>query len=84
MPPLAASVVEYAWFLTAPGRELVVMVRTGVIVRVRVAERLCDGFPESVTDTERVKLPAADGVPVMAPVEALTVSPEGGPVADQE
>jgi hypothetical protein len=51
---------------------------TGVIVRAKLTDLVCAGLPESVTlKVSGVLLTAVDGVPVMAPVEALRLKPAG-------
>jgi hypothetical protein len=48
------------------------------MLRLRLTDWLCAGLPESVAlKVSGVLLTAADGVPVMAPVEALRLSPAG-------
>ena len=50
----------------------------GAIVSVRFAVCVCAGLPESVTlKVSGVLVTAAVGVPVIAPVEALRLSPAG-------
>ena len=50
----------------------------GAMVRLRLTDWLCAGLPESVTlKVSGVLVMAADGVPVMAPVEALRLRPAG-------
>jgi hypothetical protein len=70
--------------VTPAGKDAVVIVRAGVIVsdRLRVALALV-GLVESVTVTFTVLVPAAVGVPPIAPVAVLSVTPAGKPVADQ-
>jgi hypothetical protein len=61
------------------GSELVVITRGAAeIVRVRFTDWVCAGLPESVTlKVSGVLVTAAVGVPVIAPVEALRLSPAG-------
>ena len=50
----------------------------GAIVSVKLTDLVCAGLPESVAlKVSGVLLTAADGVPVMAPVEALRLKPAG-------
>ena len=50
----------------------------------KLAEALCWGLVESFTVTFAVAVPAGPaGVPLITPVVALIVNPEGKPVADQ-
>ena len=69
-----------------PGRE-VVLTESGAEETVidRLAEAVLAGLLESVTCTVKLEVPAAVGVPVMAPVEALRLSPAGSEplVSDQ-
>jgi hypothetical protein len=61
-----------------------VIVRAFITVSVSRLVTLCGvGLVASLTVTLTVKVPAAPGVPVMAPELALMVSAEGRPVADQ-
>ena len=78
-PPLAATVAEYAVFVTPPGKEEVVMctgVALAVIVIPRVVVALCAGELESVTATVNEDVPAVVGVPLTCPA-LLSVSPAG-------
>ena len=66
---------------TPPGREAVVMDNAALTVIDRFAVAVtCVGLVESVTVIWAVLLPAALGVPVIAPA-ALIDSPAGNPVA---
>jgi hypothetical protein len=48
------------------------------MVKLRLTDWLCAGLPESVAlKVSGVLLTAADGVPVMAPVEAFRLRPVG-------
>ena len=50
----------------------------GAIVSVKLTDWVSVGLPESVTlKVSGVLLTAAEGVPVMAPVEAFRLSPAG-------
>ena len=82
MPPVAAREALYAEPTTAFVNDVVEMATgaTTTIVRLLVAV-IAVGVVESVTVTDTVLLPAAVGVPVMAPVDAFTVRPAGSPVA---
>ena len=60
------------------------MVRTGgAITRESVFETDTAGVAESVTVITTELVPAAVGVPEMAPVPEAMVNPAGKPVADQ-
>jgi hypothetical protein len=84
LPPLATRVAPYAVFTAPLGRDVVVMATAGAIVNVKflVAVR-CVGLVESVTVTATVLVPAAVGVPLIAPVDAFSVRPAGNPVVVQ-
>jgi hypothetical protein len=60
---------------TPDGREVVVTENATVIDRL--AEADLAGLLESVTSTVRPEEPEALGVPVIAPLEALRLSPAG-------
>jgi hypothetical protein len=47
------------------------------MVKVKLDVALCAGLSESVTENEKVKVPAAVGVPLIAPVEAFRLRPPG-------
>ena len=67
-----------------PGSEVVVMMRAGAMVSVRVADAVAwVGLVESVTVTVTALLPADVGVPDIWPVLLLMFNPEGRPLADQ-
>ncbi len=56
----------------------------GTIVSEKVLMAVCGaGMLESCTVMVTELTPAATGVPVICPVEALIVKPAGSPVADQ-
>ena len=81
VPPLAASVVEYAVPLCPPGTELVVIC-TGVTAAAIVIEKdfvaVCAvGVVESVTFAVKLNDPDAVGVPEIVPLEAFNVNPVG-------
>jgi hypothetical protein len=61
-----------------PGREVVVT-ESGAEETVidKLAEAVFTGLLESVTCTVKLEVPVAVGVPVMAPLEALRLSPPG-------
>ena len=60
------------------GREVVVTDRPGgETVINRLAEAVLGGLFESVTVTVKLEVPVAVGVPVIAPLEALRLSPAG-------
>ena len=69
----------YATLICPLGRELVVIVSVaGAIVNVRLTVFVCFGVPESCTwNVSGVLLTVAVGVPVIAPVEAFKLKPEG-------
>jgi hypothetical protein len=58
-----------------PGSEDVVIDNVGSTVSEKVFEAVFEA--ESVAVTIMLKVPDAPGVPLMAPVEALSVMPEG-------
>jgi hypothetical protein len=60
-----------------PGSEVVVTERGADIVIDKLAEAVFTGLLESVTCTVKLEVPVAVGVPVMAPLEALRLSPPG-------
>jgi hypothetical protein len=60
-----------------PGREVVVTESGADIVIDRLAEAVLAGLLESVTCTVKLAVPAAVGLPVMAPLEVLRLSPPG-------
>ena len=83
VPPLALTVALYAAPATPPGSDDVVMFSGAMTVSVRFAVAVrWDGLLESVTVIATVLAPAAVGVPLICPVEALRVNPAGSPVAD--
>jgi hypothetical protein len=61
--------------MTPDGREVVVTEKATVINRL--AEAVLAGVLESVTSTVKPEVPEALGVPVIAPLEALRLSPAG-------
>ena len=67
------------------GREVVVTESGINIVIDRLAEAVLAGLLESVTVTVKLEVPEAVGVPVIAPLEALRLSPAGSEpdVSDQ-
>jgi hypothetical protein len=77
-PPVAVSVCEYATPALPLLSAVVVIVSTELVdVIVMVAKALCGGTPESVTLNVRLAVPAADGVPLITPVAAFNVKPDG-------
>jgi hypothetical protein len=52
-----------------------------LIVIGKLAVAVCTVELESLTVTDTVVVPAASGVPAIAPVELLIVNPLGNPVA---
>ena len=78
-PPLAASVAEYAVFVTPPGSEEVVIctiVAAAVIVILKFADVLPTGELESLTLTVNDEVPVVLGVPLIWP-EPLRLKPAG-------
>ena len=69
MPVVAEAVVA-----------LVITGKPGLTVKARVAVPMPEAF---VALNAAAKVPVAVGVPVIAPVLALTLNPEGKPVADR-
>jgi hypothetical protein len=60
------------------GREVVVTAKPGgEVVIDRLAEAVLAGLLESVACTVKLEVPEALGVPVIAPLEALRLSPAG-------
>ena len=59
------------------GREVVVTESGINIVIDKLAEAVLAGLLESVTVTVKLEVPEAVGVPVIAPLEALRLSPAG-------
>ena len=81
VPPLPASVVEYAVPLCPAGTELVVIC-TGVTAAATVMLSDCVavfgvGEVESVTFAVKLKLPEVVGVPLICPDVAFRLSPAG-------
>jgi hypothetical protein len=77
VPPVAASVREY-WLPTLPfGSDVVVMLRVwaAAIVMLNCLVAICAAL--SVTRTVKVNIPAAVGVPEIAPVDEFSESPLG-------
>ena|ERR1035438_5035496 len=83
VPPVLASVCEYAVFTMPLASAVVVITRGGATNRIRFAVAVCCGIAESFTVTATVLLPAVAGVPPISPVEALIERFAGNPVADQ-
>jgi hypothetical protein len=77
MPPAAVRATEYELAKVLPGREVVLMETGGKIMIERLAEAVLGGLFESVTVTVKLEVPVAVGVPVIAPLEALRLSPAG-------
>jgi len=79
VPPVAASVVEYAVPTVPLGNDEVVIDRVaGAIVRLSVADLVCAGLLESVAvKVSEVAVAVAVGVPLIRPVEPFRVSPAG-------
>ena len=72
-PPAAESVAEYDAPVLAGASDSVVIVKPEVTVKAN--SRVACSLFRSVTRTVNVKDPAAAGVPVIAPVDALIDSP---------
>ena len=80
MPPVAPSVWLYAVPSVPPGSVNVVTLSGGALmVMLRLAFAVLAGFSESVTVTVKLICPTCGpvGLPVIAPVEAFSVSPAG-------
>ncbi len=75
MPPLADSCAEYGLPAMPSGNEEVRIASVAAIVIVN--ELVVFRKPESTTWTVKVKLPAALGVPMIAPVLAFRVKEVG-------
>jgi hypothetical protein len=81
LPPDPASVAAYAEFTAPFGSEVVPIASAGAITSGRFfVAVVCDAL-ESLTVTETLLVPAAVGVPLIAPVVAFRVRPAGSPVA---
>ena len=80
VPPLAASVVEYAVPTCSDGTEAVVTC-TGVTAAATVMPSdivvVCGVEEESLTCTVKIVVPACVGVPLIWPVDAVRLSPAG-------
>src|SRR5712671_2606649 len=77
IPPLAASVCEYATPYLAPGRLAVVMTSGAAMRMLRVCVFVCCGVPVSCTCTTKLApLVTAVGVPLITP-EVLSERPAG-------
>ena len=78
VPPVAASVPEYAVPTVPLGRDVVLIASPGgAIVNVKLALFKTAGDSESLTCAVTVKLPEAVGVPLSAPVAEFSVTPAG-------
>lgn len=77
VPPVAPSVVLYAVPTVPFGRLVVETASAALIVIVSALVTVCAGEPESVAFTVKFAVPAAVGVPVMAPVAAFKFNPAG-------
>src|SRR2546421_3237720 len=76
VPPEAARVTEYGTLTVPPGSTAgVVMTRLDAIIRVNALVALTDAL--SVTCTVKLNVPELVGVPVIAPVAAFKLKPEG-------
>ena len=78
-PPVAATLAEYAVPTVPPASVVVENTIAGGAATpiVNVCVELAAGDPESFTVTVNVTLPAAMGVPVIAPVDAFKLNPGG-------
>ena len=76
-PPLACTLALYAVPTTPLGRLVVVMTSWGLMVMLSDWFTVCGGVPESVAVTVKGTVPAAVGVPEIAPAP-LKLSPAGG------
>lgn len=79
-PPAAATLALYPALITPVGSEVVVTLKVGALmVMLRAAEAVLAGDSESVTLTVKLMTPTSGpvGVPVIAPVAALSESPAG-------
>ncbi len=78
MPPVACKLALYA-VPTVPLATVVVVIVSvaGETVSVRACVSVTGVAAESRTCAEKLKVPAAVGVPEIAPVLVLTVSPPG-------
>jgi hypothetical protein len=79
-PPLDAGVVHDRATLVLPATALSAVGAPGTVAETlidRFAEAVLAGLLESVTVTVKLEVPVAVGVPVMAPLEALRLSPAG-------
>ena len=76
VPPEAARVIEYGTLTVPPGSAAgVVMTRLDAIFRVNGLVALTEAL--SVTCTVKLNVPELVGVPVIAPVAAFKLKPEG-------
>ena len=78
VPPVLATVCEYAEPVTPPGKDEVVMTRAGATAMDNAfvaVTPLVNAL--SVTRTLKLNVPAADGVPLITPVPDARVTPLG-------
>jgi hypothetical protein len=68
---------EYGWPVAPEGRVLVVTANGAAMVIARLVDCSCVGDDESLTVTVNGHVPGLDGIPEIAPVEALSTSPDG-------
>ena len=85
VPPLAASVTEYAVPTGCAGSPVVVMDGPDLMRMLRLLEIVrWLGDVESVAVMVAVTVPVAVGVPEITPLEGAIESPAGRPLADHE
>lgn len=80
MPPVALSVVLYAWLGTPAGSDVVPIVRADpacTTVRLTLADAVCAGEPASLAATTKEKVPFPVGFPEITPVDAARLRPAG-------
>jgi len=82
VPPVAAAVCEYA-AVTAPFASAVVVI-DGAVPIVMENPLVAEAPTLSVTFSEKLVVPAAVGVPVIAPVFVLRLSPAGNGPGDSD
>lgn len=82
VPPVAATVAEYAVLITPSERAVVVIERPGAITSVIRFVAHWGGLLESQTVRSTVADPADAGVPEITPLDALITSADGRPAAD--
>src|SRR5690349_9681448 len=75
VPPDTPTVCEYGWFTVALGSEPVVMLGDGLMTTTYDCDP--DESSESVAVTVKLKLPVAEGVPAIVPLELSSARPVG-------